>query len=41
MIELVNDILKTVCDIEHTKQRSQVNAVLNIFAGMCAYTFLD
>ena len=41
MIESVNDILKTVCDIEHTSHRSPVNAVLNIFAGICAYTFLD
>ena len=41
MIESVNDILKTVCDIEHTRHRSPVNAVLNVFAGLCAYTFLD
>lgn len=41
MIESVNDILKTVCDIEHTRHRSPINAVLNIFAGICAYTFLD
>lgn len=41
MIESVNDILKTVCDIEHTRHRSPINAVLNIFAGLCAYSFLD
>lgn len=41
MIESVNDILKTVCDIEHTRHRSPVNALLNVFAGICAYTFLD
>lgn len=41
LIESVNDILKSVCDIKHTRHRSPINAVLNIFAGLCAYTFLD
>jgi len=41
MIESVNDILKTVCDIEHTRHRSPINAVINVFAALCAYTFLD
>jgi hypothetical protein len=41
MIESINDILKTICDIEHTRHRSPINALLNIFAGVCAYTFLE
>jgi hypothetical protein len=41
MIESVNDILKTVCDIEHTRHRSPTNAIINVFAALCAYTFLD
>jgi hypothetical protein len=41
MIESINDILKTICDIEHTRHRSPVNALLNIYAGVCAYTFLE
>lgn len=41
MIESVNDILKTVCDIGHTRHRSPINAVLNIFSGISAYTFPD
>ncbi|ANH80067.1 hypothetical protein A8C56_02890 [Niabella ginsenosidivorans] len=41
MIESINDILKTVCDIEHTRHRSPINALLNVFAGLCAYTFLE
>lgn len=41
MIESINDILKTVCDIEHTRHRSPINALLNVFAGVCAYTFLE
>jgi len=41
MIESINDILKSVCDIEHTRHRSALNALLNIFSGICAYTFLE
>ena len=40
MIESVNDILKSVCDLEHTRHRSPVNAVINFFAALCAYTYL-
>ncbi len=41
MIESINDILKSVCDAEHTRHRSPINALLNVFAGICAYTFLE
>lgn len=41
MIESINDILKSVCDIEHTRHRSPINALLNLFAGICAYSFLE
>jgi hypothetical protein len=41
MIESVNDILKTVCDLEHTRHRSPVNALINIYAAICDYTFLE
>jgi hypothetical protein len=41
MIESINDILKTVCDIEHTRHRSPINALVNLYAGLVAYTFLD
>jgi len=41
MIESVNDILKTACDIEHTRHHSPVNALVNLYAGLCSYTFLD
>lgn len=41
IIESINDILKTVCNIGHTRHRSPINALLNIFAGICAYTFLE
>ena len=41
LIESIYDILKTVCDIEHSRDRSPVNALLNVFAGVCAYTYLE
>jgi hypothetical protein len=41
MIDSIYDILKSVCDIEHTRHRSPVNALLNVFAAICAYSFLD
>ena len=41
IIESIHDILKSVCYIEHTRHRSPINAVLNIFTGICAYTFLE
>lgn len=31
MIESINDILKTVCNIEHTRHRSPINPLLNTF----------
>ena len=41
VIESVNDILMTVCDIDHTRHRSPMNFLVNLFAGVIAYTFLD
>lgn len=40
-IEAVNDILMTVCDIDHTRHRNPMNALAQIFSGLTAYTFLD
>jgi len=41
VIESVNDILMTVCNIEHTRHRNPYNAMANIFAAIAAYSFLD
>jgi len=41
LIESVNDILKTVCDIEHSRHRSPINALVNLYAGLCSYSWLD
>lgn len=41
IIESVNDIVMTVLDIDHSRHRSPVNAMVHIFAGILAYQFLD
>ncbi|PRY10583.1 DDE family transposase [Pontibacter ummariensis] len=40
-IEAVNDILMTVCDIDQTRHRNPLNALVHILSGLTAYTFLD
>jgi hypothetical protein len=40
IIESVNDILKTVCDIEHSRHRSPVNMLVNTYAALIAYSTL-
>lgn len=41
VIESVNDILMTVLDIEHTRHRSPVNAIVHMNACLAAYDYLD
>lgn len=41
MIESVIDILKSVCNIEHTRHRSALNMIVNTFAALCAYSTLQ
>ncbi len=40
VIESVNDILKNVCYIEHTRHRSVDNFISNLVSGLIAYSFL-
>ena len=40
-IEAVNDILMSVCDIDHTRHRNPINALVHILAGLTAYSFLE
>ncbi len=40
IIESVNDELKNICQIDHTRHRSPVNWLMNIFSGLTAYMFL-
>lgn len=40
-IERVNDILKTGCDMDHSRHRSSANRVINTFASLVAYATLE
>ncbi len=39
VIETVNDELKNICQIEHSRHRSFANFISNIIAGLIAYSF--
>jgi hypothetical protein len=41
VIETINDELKNICDIEHSRHRSTHNFVMNIIAALGAYCFFD
>lgn len=40
VIETVNDELKNICQVEHSRHRSFTNFITNIVAGLIAYSFL-
>jgi hypothetical protein len=40
VIESINDELKNICQIEHTRHRSFHNFIGNIISGLIAYSFL-
>lgn len=37
LIESINDQLKNICQIEHTRHRSPLNFLIHLFAGLIAY----
>ncbi len=39
LIESINDELKNMCQIEHTRHRSPTNFLVNLFSDLVAYTF--
>lgn len=41
IIESVNDQLKNISQIEHTRHRSVANFLVNLLAGLVAYTFRE
>ena len=41
IIETINDMLKNVAQIVHTRHRSISNFIVNLLAGIAAYTFYD
>lgn len=40
VIESVNDFLKNICQIEHTRHRSPANFFVNLISGLIAYSFI-
>ncbi len=40
VIETVNDELKNICQVEHSRHRSFGNFLSNIISGLIAYSFL-
>ena len=41
LIETVNDQLKNVCQIEHSRHRSPINAFVHLIAGLVACTWQE
>ncbi|MDB6096384.1 MAG: transposase, family [Francisellaceae bacterium] len=41
IIETIDDQLKNICQIEHTRHRSMTNFAANLVAGLIAYTHLE
>ena len=41
LIETVNDELKNICQIEHTRHRSFENFTTNLLSRLIAYSFFD
>ena len=39
LIESINDQIKNIQQIEHTRHRSVVNAMVNVLAALVAYTY--
>jgi len=40
VIESVNDFLKNICQIEHSRHRSTHNFFINLISGLIAYSFI-
>lgn len=41
LVESVNDLLVSLCDLEHTRHRKPENAFAHIAGAIIAYQFLD
>jgi Transposase DDE domain len=41
LIETVNDQLKNICQLEHSRHRSLTNGVVNVLAALIAYTYQE
>ena len=40
VIESVNDFLKNICQIEHSRHRSFHNFIVNLISGLAAYSYI-
>jgi len=40
IIECINDFLKNICQIEHSRHRSVAGFLVNVIAGLVAYSFI-
>jgi Transposase DDE domain. len=41
VIETINDELKNICQIEHSRHRGTANFIMNLLAGLAAYCFFN
>jgi hypothetical protein len=41
VIETINDELKNICQVEHSRHRGTANFMMNMLAGLAAYCFFD
>ena len=41
VIETINDELKNICQVEHSRHRSFNNFITNLIAGLIAYSFFE
>jgi hypothetical protein len=41
VIETINDELKNICQVEHSRHRSFENFITNLVSGMIAYSFFS
>jgi len=41
VIETINDELKNICQVEHTRHRAMHNFLMNLISALAAYCFFD
>ncbi|GJL75743.1 MAG: hypothetical protein NMNS02_18490 [Nitrosomonas sp.] len=41
IIETINDQLKTICDLEHSRHRSLTNYMTSVVASLAAYSYQE
>ena len=41
IIETINDELKNICEVAHTRHRSMHNFIMNLISALAAYCFFD